>query len=339
MAGRGPVPSLCNGARAAGALQSHRPPTLPTRPLCPSCCYSLTSAPYPCAVAGIARGSPTPLMLRFPPRSPPSFSTTSHRQPHPPAPLGHCPDAASSSLGAAGAALLLVVVLPSAATMRAVAGSDGSLELICAHISSSLDRTARRLTRAARPPPRWARDARRPRDMASTVSTEQLGVLGRRMRTVAAVTRRLGPLPLADELPRAFELQSHRARNARRRDGRATPARPLDMASAVSTEQLVGMLGRRMRTSRRRCPSPRAADSPTSCLARSSSTRRPPPRCSPPPTRSSPRVCRALGSGLSRCLLPPLPALRALVVEPIKHPRQRPAEPSPKPRRRGERDR
>ena len=209
MAGRGPVPSLCNGARAAGALQSHRPPTLPTRPLCPSCCYSLTSAPYPCAVAGIARGSPTPLMLRFPPRSPPSFSTTSHRQPHPPAPLGHCPDAASSSLGAAGAALLLLVVPPSAAAMRAVAGSDGSsLELFCAQISSSLDRTARRLTRAARPP---------------------------------------------------------------RRDGRATPARPLDMASAVSTEQLVGMLGRRMRTSRRRCPSPRAADSPTSCLARSSS--------------------------------------------------------------------
>ena len=209
MAGRGPVPSLCNGARAAGALQSHRPPTLPTRPLCPSCCYSLTSAPYPCAVAGIARGSPTPLMLRFPPRSPPSFSTTSHRQPHPPAPLGHCPDAASSSLGAAGAALLLLVVSPSAAAMRAVAGSDGSsLELFCAQISSSLDRTARRLTRAARPP---------------------------------------------------------------RRDGRATPARPLDMASAVSTEQLVGMLGRRMRTSRRRCPSPRAADSPTSCLARSSS--------------------------------------------------------------------
>ena len=93
--------------------------------------------------------------------------------------------------------------------MRAVAGSDGSsLELFCAQISSSLDRTARRLTRAARPP---------------------------------------------------------------RRDGRATPARPLDMASAVSMEQLVGMLGRRMRTSRRRCPSPRAADSPTSCLARSSS--------------------------------------------------------------------
>ena len=111
--------------------------------------------------------------------------------------------------------------------------------------------------------------------MASTVSTEQLGVLGRRMRTVAAVTRRLGPLPLADELPRAFEQH-------------ATPAAAL-LAAADEVQ----------------------------------------------PTR----VPRAGITGLSRCLLPPLPALRALVVEPIKHPRQRPAEPSPRPRRRGERDR
>ena len=77
IAGRGPVPSLCNGARAAGALQSLRLLTPPTRPLCPPCCYSLTSAPHPCAVAGIARGSPKPRR----PRSPRDLRRHSRRPP------------------------------------------------------------------------------------------------------------------------------------------------------------------------------------------------------------------------------------------------------------------
>ena len=61
--------------------------------------------------------------------------------------------------------------------------------------------------------------------MASTVSTEQLGVLGRRMRTVAAVTRRLGPLPLADELPRAFEQHATPAAALLAADDEVQPTR------------------------------------------------------------------------------------------------------------------